>query len=154
MSLTFVEGNMFYDDSTIRVNTVNCVGVMGKGVALAFKNRYPLMFLEYRRACKTGSIQPGRMQICGPDEKGNIIVNFPTKRHWRDDSKYEDIQLGLESLRSYLSGKGPVKVSVPALGCGNGGLNWDIVKEMIEDHLSDLEAEIKVYSPHDSKTIR
>jgi O-acetyl-ADP-ribose deacetylase (regulator of RNase III) len=159
MSITFTSGNMFDDDSTIRVNTVNCVGVMGKGVALAFKTRYPTMFLEYRRACRTGMIQPGQLQVCGP-EKGQIILNFPTKRHWRDNSRYEDIRSGLKALRSYLSVQGAVKVSVPALGCGHGGLDWKIVSSMIEEELGSadefgqvLEAEIRVYSPQDSRII-
>lgn len=150
--IEFVTGDMFEDDSDVRVNTVNCVGVMGKGVALAFRNKYPKMFLEYKQACKNGSIRPGKLQVWKGDDHA-WVVNFPTKRHWRDKSRYSDIADGLKALREYLMSLGHVKVSIPALGCGHGGLDWNTVKTMIESSLSGLGAQvlIRVYSPEDSR---
>lgn len=151
--ITFVTGDMFADDSTIRINTVNCVGKMGKGVALAFKDRYPDMFRYYKRCCDAGEVKPGKLNIWKLKE-GGTIVNFPTKRHWRDDSRYEDIDAGLDALRAFLEPLGAVKVSIPALGCGHGGLAWFRVQEKIKLKLSGLDADIKVYSPHDSRTVK
>jgi len=106
---------MFDLPADIRINTVNCVGVMGAGVALAFKRLHPLMFAEYQRKCSTGLIRPGRLHIWqSPD--GERIVNFPTKRHWRDNSRYEDIEAGLIALRAFLADQGPANVTLPALG--------------------------------------
>lgn len=151
--ITFVAGDMFADDSTIRVNTVNCVGKMGKGVALAFKDRYPDMFRYYKRCCAAGEVRPGKMNLWKLKDDA-WIVNFPTKRHFREDSRYEDIEAGLDALRAFLAPLGKVKVSLPALGCGHGGLAWFRVQEMIKAKLSGLEAEIKVYSPQDSRTVK
>lgn len=150
--IKFVSGNMFDDSSAIRVNTVNCVGKMGKGVALAFKTRYPKMFGAYQKACKEGKVKPGHIYTWR--DKDVFVLNFPTKRHWRDDSRYEDIESGLDALRRYLAPLGRVKISIPALGCGHGGLSWFRVRQMIEAKLAGLDAEILVYSPGDSTTIK
>lgn len=150
--LTFTSGNMFDDASTIKINTVNCVGVMGKGVALAFKIRFPEMFACYKQACVNGDVKPGQLHVW--QGNGQCIVNFPTKRHWRDASRYEDIEVGLISLRKLLAPLGKVKVSIPALGCGHGGLDWNKVSEMIKHSLADLDAEIFVYTPQDSHDIK
>lgn len=144
----FTKGNMFDLDAEIRVNTVNCVGVMGAGVALAFKTRYPAMFDEYQRACSSGEVRPGEMHIWRSATEW--VVNFPTKRHWREKSRYEDIEAGLVSLREYLRPFVGKKVALPALGCGNGGLDWKRVAPMIFSSLNDLEAEIFVFEPADS----
>lgn len=146
--LTFVRGDMFERPADIRVNTVNCVGVMGAGVALAFKARYPEMFRAYKKACQEGQIQPGRLDVW--KTLTDWIINFPTKQHWRDKSRYEDIQAGLEALRDYLAKQGGVRVALPALGCGHGGLDWNRVSGMIRDCLGDLDAEIFVFEPADS----
>ncbi len=148
----FVQGDMFSINADILVNTVNAVGVMGAGVALAFKTRYPEMYKDYRAACFRGELGPGTLHIWRSDKA--IIVNFPTKRHWRDGSRYEDIQLGLKSLKSFLLTQGLCKVSLPALGCGLGGLDFDRVKAMISTELSGLEADIYVFSPDDSRSVR
>lgn len=150
--LKFVEGDLFESRAEILVNTVNCVGVMGKGVALAFKNRYPSMFHAYRAACDKGEVQPGRLHIW-PDRLGITVVNFPTKRHWKQPSRYEDIESGLSALREFLLKRGTVRVALPALGCGHGGLDWDRVSAMIGKKLANLDAEILVYSPSFSQTV-
>jgi adenine-specific DNA methylase/O-acetyl-ADP-ribose deacetylase (regulator of RNase III) len=150
--LKFVEGNMFDTPAEIRVNTVNCVGVMGKGVALAFKTHYPEMFRDYQKACEAGELKPGRLHIW-KDASGVTIVNFPTKRHWRNPSRYEDIETGLGALRKFLAEQGAARVTLPALGCGHGGLDWGRVSRMIREHLSDLAADIFVFDPVVSRQI-
>src|SRR5688572_9767762 len=138
--LRFTKGNMFDVDADIRVNTVNCVGVMGAGVALAFKQRYPEMYREYKRECELGHVKPGKLHVWR-NLSGDWIINFPTKRHWREKSRYEDIDAGLIALREYLEQQGSVRVTLPALGSGHGGLDWAQVKKMIQRHLDGLEAE-------------
>ena len=119
---------------------------MGKGLALQFKLRYPAMFASYQEACRAGGLRPGLLHIWqSPD--GTQVVNFPTKRHWRDPSRYEDIEAGLNALRSYLEGQGAVRVAVPPLGCGLGGLDWKRVKAMIERKLAGLPAQILLFEP-------
>ncbi|MGO4565904.1 macro domain-containing protein [Rhizobium sp. 2YAF20] len=148
--LEFVKGDMFDAPADIRVNTVNCVGVMGAGVALAFKQRYPEMFKEYQRDCKDGRVTPGTMHVWKP-LTGDWIINFPTKRDWREPSRYEDIDAGLDDLRSYLDGFGPVTVALPALGCGHGGLDWERVSRMISDKLDGVDAHVLVFEPAASR---
>jgi adenine-specific DNA methylase/O-acetyl-ADP-ribose deacetylase (regulator of RNase III) len=150
--LQFTKGNMFATHADIRVNTVNCVGVMGAGVALAFKERFPEMFKEYKRQCELGLVRPGELHVW-KNLSGDWIINFPTKRHWREKSKYEDIESGLVALREYLSKQGKVRVTLPALGSGHGGLDWSRVSTMIQEHLEGLEAEIIVFDPADSRNI-
>jgi len=147
--LHFTNGDMFETPVDIRVNTVNCVGVMGAGVALAFKTRYPAMFREYKKACDVGALKPGTLNVW--HTLTEWVVNFPTKRHWRENSKYEDIEDGLKALRRYLESVGrPVRVALPALGCGHGGLDWSRVSKLIENYLRTIEAEIFVFEPADS----
>lgn len=146
--VTFVQGDMFEGTYDILVNTVNCVGVMGTGVALAFKKRFPEMFRSYKIACDEGRVRPGQLEVW--QTLTECIVNFPTKRHWKAKSRYEDVDAGLTALREYLASLGPVRVALPALGCGHGGLDWTRVASMIESRLKDLEAEVHVYEPQDS----
>jgi O-acetyl-ADP-ribose deacetylase (regulator of RNase III) len=148
--LEFVEGDMFEAPADIRVNTVNCVGAMGAGVALAFKQRYPEMFQEYQRACKEGLVRPGEMHVWHP-LVGDWVINFPTKRHWRDPSRYEDIESGLEALRAYLEPLGSITIAMPALGCGNGGLDWERVSGVIRKKLDGVNAHIRIYAPAASR---
>lgn len=148
--IEFTKGDMFEKIVDIRVNTVNCKGVMGAGVALAFKNRYPEMFKDYKKACHDGIVRPGSMYVW-KNLLGDWIINFPTKRDWRDPSRYDDILAGLEDLRSYLKNLGSVSIALPALGCGHGGLDWIQVSQMIKDKLSDLDAHIFVFEPADSR---
>jgi O-acetyl-ADP-ribose deacetylase (regulator of RNase III) len=148
--MTFVSGDMFEMPADIRVNTVNCVGVMGAGVALAFKTKYPAMFRAYKAACDADQVRPGALNIWRTLD-GEWVINFPTKRHWRENSRYEDIELGLVALRDYLAKQGHVRVTLPALGCGHGGLDWERVSAMIREHLAGLDAEILVFQPSDSR---
>jgi O-acetyl-ADP-ribose deacetylase (regulator of RNase III) len=148
--IEFVEGDMFAVEADIRVNTVNCVGAMGAGVALAFKRRNPEMFKAYQADCKLGKVRPGEMHIW-KSLAGEWIVNFPTKLDWRDPSRYEYIETGLVALREYLSRQGAVSVTLPALGCGNGGLDWQRVSVMIQDALSGIDAHVKVFAPSASR---
>ncbi len=140
---------MFTVAADARVNTVNCKGVMGAGVALAFKQHYPDMFKDYQRACRNGLVMPGRLHVWR-NLTGDWVINFPTKRDWREQSRYEDIEAGLDALREYLKPYGPITVALPALGCGNGGLDWGRVSSMIKERLSDSEARILVFEPADS----
>ena len=144
--LEFVHGDMFETPVDIRVNTVNCVGVMGAGVALAFKQRYPEMFRDYQRDCKEGRVKPGAMHVWR-SLSGDWVVNFPTKRDWREPSRYEDINSGLDDLRRYLDEVGPVRIALPALGCGNGGLDWQRVSGMIRGKLDGVDAHVLVFAP-------
>ena len=148
--LRFTKGDMFNTPADILINTVNCVGVMGAGIALKFKQRYPRMFDEYRRKCAAGEIRPGELHIW-QSLNGERIVNFPTKRDWRDNSRYEDVEAGLLALKRFLAGQGPVRVVIPALGCGNGGLDWSIVSAMISEHLQGLDCQIIVFEPSRSR---
>ena len=148
--LEFTQGDMFEKPADIRVNTVNCVGVMGAGVALAFKQRFPEMFRDYQMGCKDGRVRPGRMHVWKSLE-GDWVVNFPTKRDWRDPSRYEDIDAGLDDLRGYLESVGPVTVALPALGCGHGGLDWDRVSAMIRTKLDGIAAHVMVFAPAASR---
>ena len=150
-NIKFVTGDMFDTDFDVRINTVNCVGVMGKGIALEFKKRYPDMFSDYRYNCLASLLHPGKLSMWSsfPDE---IIVNFPTKGHWREKSKYEYIEAGLKELRAYLERLGAVTVAVPALGCNNGGLEWKRVRAMIKKELSGLQAKISVFKPMEKRS--
>jgi O-acetyl-ADP-ribose deacetylase (regulator of RNase III) len=144
--IEFVQGNLFDMPADILVNAVNCVGVMGAGVALAFKQRYPGMFRDYQRACRDGRVRPGRLHVW-QSPTGMHIVNLPTKRHWRDASRYDDVEAGLDALRAYLQSLGPVTVALPALGCGRGGLDWTCVSQLISQTLTGTEARILVFAP-------
>lgn len=155
--LKFTKGNMFDTPADIRINTVNCVGVMGIGVALEFKKRFPKIFKAYKRECKDKNIKPGKLHIWSDCYwfKGITIINFPTKIHWRNPSKYRYIESGLIQLAKFLKGRGKnVKVTLPALGCGHGGLSWSKVRLLIEKHLGELEAIIYVFEPSDSRNLK
>lgn len=152
--LTYVSGDFFDHQANIRINTVNCVGVMGAGVALAFKKRYPEMYRGYVFECEQGNLAPGRPWVWkGSDMfSENIeIINFPTKKHWRNPSKYSYIEDGLKWLSNYLLSKAGSVVTLPALGCGHGGLEWGRVRELIELHLSNTPAQILIFEPAASK---
>jgi O-acetyl-ADP-ribose deacetylase (regulator of RNase III) len=149
--IKWAEGNPFDQEFDIRVNTVNCVGVMGKGIALEFKKRYPRMHYAYTQLCRGGVLKPGNLHIWCKPQEGEWIINFVTKNHWRNPSRYEWIQEGLLALHRYLKPYGLQTVSLPALGCGNGGLDWGEVKPMIVDALSDLDAVVYVYPPESSR---
>lgn len=149
--IKYVTGNFFDYDANIRVNTVNCVGVMGAGSALQFKNKYPEMYKEYAKECKLGRVKIGLPHVWHENEMFNqndtTIINFPTKDHWKNPSEYEYIEKGLVWLRNYLLDKEDIVITLPALGCGHGGLDWNIVKSLLEKYLANLHSEILVFEP-------
>lgn len=148
--IRFVRGNLLEAEVEAVVNTVNTVGVMGKGVALMFKEAFPENFRQYLAACRSGQVAIGRMFVTRRDELvgPRWIINFPTKQHWRGPSHLDWIVAGLEDLRRIITKEGIRSVAVPPLGTGNGGLLWKDVRKLITDALGDLEAvEIVVYEP-------
>jgi O-acetyl-ADP-ribose deacetylase (regulator of RNase III) len=138
--IEIAEGNILDADADALVNTVNCAGVMGKGLALQFKQAFPANFKAYEAACRAREVVAGTMFIFdnGLFVKPRYIVNFPTKRHWRDNSRIEDIRSGLESLIADVRRLDIRSIAVPPLGCGLGGLNWRDVRPMIENSFSEL----------------
>lgn len=148
--INFCRGDILNADAEALVNTVNCVGVMGRGIALQFKNMFPENFAAYARACDLGDVQPGRMFVYETGELTNprYIINFPTKRHWRGKSRIEDIESGLRALREEVTRRGIRSVAVPPLGSGLGGLNWAEVRPRIITALDDLtDVRIDIYEP-------
>lgn len=133
MTVRLKSGDLLKETTDAIVNTVNCVGVMGKGIALQFKQRWPNNFKEYEAASKRKEIMPGRMFIydLGKWENPRYIINFPTKVHWRGDSKLQYVEDGLRDLVKQAKRLGIKSISLPPLGCGNGGLDWDDVRELI-----------------------
>lgn len=140
--IEFRQGNLLEAKAEALVNTVNCVGVMGKGIALQFKQAFPENFKQYKRACDRGEVQPGRMFTVATGNLFNprYIINFPTKRHWKGKSKLEDIQAGLVALVAEVQRLGVASIAIPPLGCGNGGLDWAVVKPLIVGAFADLPA--------------
>lgn len=144
--IRIVSGNLLESSAYALVNPVNCVGVMGKGLALAFKQKYPAMFKAYAADCNRGDVQIG--QVRGYREHGKLIVNFPTKRHWRDRSRLEDIEAGLLALHWYIGKANIQSIAIPALGCGLGGLRWSDVEPRIRAVLGKLDkVAIELYPP-------
>jgi O-acetyl-ADP-ribose deacetylase (regulator of RNase III) len=143
-------GDLFESDAEALVNAVNCVGVMGKGIALEFRRRFPRMFEAYRRRCEAGRLRPGR--VWAVRDGGRVIVSFPTKDHWRDGSRIQDVEAGLRSLRELLVNEGISSVALPALGCGLGGLDWDVVAAAIHRELDGLPGvRIELYEPRGAR---
>ncbi|MHC2001574.1 macro domain-containing protein [Methylobacterium sp. CM6241] len=125
------------------MNTVNCVGVMGKGIAAEFKRRYPSMFADYKKICDKKLLEPGKLWLWqGPDQ---WVLNFPTKNHWRKPSSLEWIALGLEKFASQYERKGIHEISFPRLGCGNGGLDWEDVRPLMEKYLHRLPITVFIH---------
>ena len=146
-------GNLLKEETHALVNTVNCVGIMGKGIALQFKMAYPDNFKEYKRACDHNKVKIGEMFITRSDELfgSRYIINFPTKVHWREKSKLKYIEKGLDDLVRQIKRLKIESVAIPPLGCGNGGLNWKDVKKIIENKLSPLKnVDIILYAPSKS----
>jgi O-acetyl-ADP-ribose deacetylase (regulator of RNase III) len=135
--ITFREGNLLEAEVEAVVNTVNTVGVMGKGIALMFKERFPDNFKAYRRACKEKEVRIGHMFVTASNELSGPrwIINFPTKEHWKAPSRMEWIEAGLQDLQRVLREKEIRSVAIPPLGCGNGGLDWVEVRARIEEAL-------------------
>ncbi|MBN8476719.1 macro domain-containing protein [Sulfuritalea sp.] len=148
--ITFTQGNLLDTRAEALVNTVNTVGVMGKGIALMFKERFADNYQRYAAACKAKEVHTGRMFVTEVRELDGPrwIVNFPTKQHWRAPSRLEWITDGLQDLRRFISEHSVKSIAIPPLGAGNGGLDWADVKPLIEAALGDLDGvEIMVFEP-------
>lgn len=143
-------GNLFDSEAEALVNTVNTVGVMGKGIALQFKNMFPNNFKLYSHACKNKEVKIGRLFVTEEEALlagKKIIINFPTKTNWRLPSEYQYIETGLTELVKVLKEKNIKSIAIPPLGSGNGGLDWNKVKHILEKHLADIDCDIHVYEP-------
>jgi O-acetyl-ADP-ribose deacetylase (regulator of RNase III) len=149
--ITYTTGNLLAADAEALVNTVNCVGIMGRGVALQFKKAFPANFTAYAAACKRAEVQPGRMFVfeTGKVTHPRYIINFPTKRHWHGASRLSDIESGLKALAGEIASRRIRSIALPPLGSGLGGLNWPDVRAAIDRLLSRLDdVAITVFEPN------
>ncbi len=153
-----MQGSLLKADAEALVNTVNCVGVMGKGIALQFKQAFPDNFRQYERACRAQQVRPGSMFIVrtgdlySPNPK--YIINFPTKVHWRSQSRLEDIQSGLEALVQDVRELQIKSIAIPPLGCGNGGLDWEQVRPLIEGAFANLpNVQVLLFTPQEAPAV-
>lgn len=148
--IEYKTGDILTEDAEAIVNTVNCVGVMGRGIALQFKNAFPENFKAYAAACKREEVQPGRMFVfeTGGLTNPRYIINFPTKRHWRGKSRMEDIESGLKALTHVIKERGIHSLAIPPLGSGLGGLDWSQVRSKIKDALKTLpDVQVIIFEP-------
>lgn len=143
--LAYVRGNLFESPAQTLVNTVNTVGVMGKGIALDFKRFYPDMFREYQRLCEEGRLRIGTLQLYHTPHK--LILNFPTKTEWRKPSRLSYIEAGLRTFVAMYEQAGIRSVAFPPLGCGNGELSYDDVQPLMEHYLKPLPIQTFLYPP-------
>ena len=146
-----LEGDLLKSNMHALVNTVNTVGVMGKGVALAFKKRYPDMYRDYVKRCDRREVRLGEPYVYQADD--HLIVNFPTKEHWRSVSRLSDIVAGLDYLERHYKEWGIKSLAVPPLGCGNGQLEWRVVGPILLRHLRRLDIPVELYAPHGSQLL-
>lgn len=151
MSILLTDGDLLKQDNVDAiVNTVNCVGVMGKGIALQFKNKWPDNFALYQAACRAGNVRPGTMHVfdAGAYAQPHYIINFPTKDHWRGNSKLSFVEDGLRDLVDQVKRLGIKSIALPPLGCGNGGLDWNDVKPLIVKAFASLpEVQVHLFEP-------
>jgi O-acetyl-ADP-ribose deacetylase (regulator of RNase III)/uncharacterized protein YwgA len=148
--IKYVTGNILESNAQALVNTVNTVGVMGKGIALQFKKAYPNNFKAYTEACKRNEIVVGKLFVTRDSNLNSgekIILNFPTKKDWRKPSEYRYIEDGLNDLIRVIEINQIKSIAIPPLGAGNGGLEWEKVKKIIEQKLGQIDIEIYVYEP-------
>lgn len=151
--MKYITGNLLEAETEALVNTVNTVGVMGKGIALQFKERFPLNFKIYAAACKKGEMQIGKMLVTKENTLNGekIIINFPTKTEWFKKSQYSYIEDGLKDLVSVMEKYNIQSIAIPPLGCGNGGLKWEKVKGLMNKYLGHLSnIAIQIYEPNDA----
>jgi O-acetyl-ADP-ribose deacetylase (regulator of RNase III) len=141
--LIYRQTHLLESDAQTLVNPINCVGVMGKGLARAFKEREPEMFATYKRICEQKLLAPDKLWLWYG--AASLILNFPTKQHWRNPSKLEWIEAGLEEFVRRYQELGIIEISFPQLGCGNGGLRWDDVRPLMEKHLGSLPIQIYIH---------
>jgi O-acetyl-ADP-ribose deacetylase (regulator of RNase III) len=148
--IQYITGNILDSNAQALVNTVNTMGVMGKGIALQFKKAYPNNYKAYEKACKADKLQVGKMFVTvdrNTISGEKTIINFPTKTSWKKPSEYKYIEDGLENLVDVINNKNIKSIAIPPLGSGNGGLNWERVKKIIEEKLINLDIDIYVYEP-------
>jgi len=148
--IELTRGDILKANADALVNTVNCVGVMGRGIALQFRKAFPQCFKAYKAVCDRKELHPGKMHVCslGRLESPRLIINFPTKRHWKGKSKLEDIEAGLSALVDLVRERDIRSIAIPPLGCGLGGLDWDDVRSRIEHAFAGLEdVRVMVYEP-------
>ena len=147
--IEYKTGDIIAEETEALVNTVNCVGVMGRGIALQFKKAFPDNFASYAAACKRGDVQPGRMYVFETGQfYPNYIINFPTKRHWRGKSRLEDIDAGLIALAEEIRERNIRSIAIPPLGSGLGGLDWSEVRPRIESMLREfVDLKVVVFEP-------
>lgn len=143
-------GDILQADAEALVNTVNCVGVMGRGIALQFRKAFPENFKAYKLVCNRGDLRPGKMLVHDLQRLSNprFVINFPTKRHWKGKSLMADIEVGLEALVDEIRERGILSVAIPPLGCGLGGLDWREVRPRIEKAFERLpEVQVQLFAP-------
>lgn len=145
MAIKYIHGNIFNTKCQTVVNTVNCVGVMGKGIAQVYKLRYPSMFEEYKEHCKNKLIKPGVLWLFNKQENAPWILNFPTKVHWKYPSKIEWIKSGLEKFVETYEKKGITSIAFPLLGTHNGGLDTQTIKSLMDEYLGKCSIDIEIY---------
>ena len=142
--IKFIDGNIFDSKAEVIVNPVNCVGVMGAGLALVFKKKYPEMFRRYNNHCKNGRIKLGKVFLmCG----NKRILLFPTKSHWAERTYVKNIESGLDDFVQKYKRWEIKSIAFPALGCGCGGAKWELVKEVIVEKLKNLDVLVEIYNP-------
>lgn len=151
MTIERGKGNLLTADVDALVNTVNTEGVMGKGLALQFKKAFPENFASYEHACKAGEVKTGQMHIVQRLASPRFIINFPTKRHWRQPSKLEYVRDGLRDLVAQVKRLNIESIAVPPLGCGNGGLEWSAVRPLIiEAFAASPDVRVVLFEPADA----
>jgi O-acetyl-ADP-ribose deacetylase (regulator of RNase III) len=144
-------GNLLESDADALVNTVNTVGVMGKGIALQFKNSFPNNFKTYARACENNELRIGKLLVTEEESLlsgKKIIINFPTKTSWRKPSEYNYIEEGLDALVSLIKERNLKSIALPPLGAGNGGLDWKKVRPILEHYLADIDCDVRIFQPN------
>jgi O-acetyl-ADP-ribose deacetylase (regulator of RNase III) len=147
MSIVLSSGNLLAADVDALVNPVNTAGVMGKGLALAFKKAFPACFAPYQKACREKSLVVGQVLTVPRQEPGKFVIHFPTKEHWRSPSRLEFLRAGLPSLVEEVRRHAIGSLAVPALGCGLGGLLWKDVEPLLREFLGTLEARVLLFPP-------
>ena len=149
--IQFKQANLLESDADAIVNTVNTVGIMGKGIALQFKNQYPNNYKLYATACKAKEVVVGKMFVTEETSLlggKKIIINFPTKTDWRKPSEYSYIETGLQDLAKVIQERNIKSIAIPPLGAGNGGLDWNRVKAIIEHYLTNVHCDVQIYQPN------
>ena len=151
--IEYKNGDILREDVEAIVNTVNCVGIMGRGLALQFKNKFPQNFKEYQLACTNKEVQLGKMFVHQTGQLINpkYIINFPTKGHWKQNSKIEDISNGLDDLITIIEKYSIKSIAIPPVGSGLGGLDWKMVKKLIEEKLKNINCTVILFEPLEQK---